>query len=154
LQSGEPSSLTLSADPLPYTPSTSATFTALVPRGAPGRAGTVDVPDATVSVSVPGSSAEYLAIQPATATGVLPAHVTQLKAVPHGTVSCPVVFQVGKDHCEEMVNVTLGQKTGPLEVEFVPPDKTVLNPFLPGDSVTIRARETKGMPISRLPGDR
>jgi len=128
---------------LSVTPSSPASFTAVVREILPdGRE--VEVPDASVSVTVPSLAAGFLSIRPETATGTLSATVTQLKDGARDPVSCPVVFRVGKDHYDDAVMVTVGKKQGPLEIEFVPPDKTALNPFLPGDSVTLRARVQSG----------
>ena len=128
---------------LSVTPSSPASFTAVVREILPdGRE--VEVPDASVSVTVPSLSTGFLSIRPETATGTLSATVTQLKDGARDPVSCPVVFRVGKDHYEDAVVVTGGKKQGPLEIEFVPPDKTSLNPFLPGDSITLRARVQSG----------
>lgn len=125
------------------TPSAPVSFTALV-REVLLDGQEVEVPDASVSVTVPASAAGFLSIRPEAATGTLSATITQLKAGARDQVSCPVSFQVGKDQYDDTLTVSIGQKTGLLEVEFVPPDKTALNPFLPGDSVTLRARVQLG----------
>jgi hypothetical protein len=131
---------------LSVSPTAPASFTALVREVLPDGQ-EVDVPDASVSVTVPSSAAGILSISPLNATGTLSATVTQQKAGAVSMVSCPVSFQVGKDHYDDAVMVTVGKKAGPLEIEFVPPDKTALNPFLHGDSVTLRARVQSGTAV-------
>ncbi len=124
-------------------PSSPASFSALVREVLPDGQ-EVDIPGATVTVSVPSSAVGVLSISPLNATGTLSATVTQQKAGTASIISCPVSFQVGKDHYDDAVIVTVGQKAGPLEVDFVPPEKDAINPFLPGDSVTLRARVQSG----------
>ena len=116
-----------------------ASFTALV-REVREDGREADVPDSSVSVTLPGSAAGHISLQPQTATGTLNATVSLLKAGMEGAVTCPVVFEVGKERFEDAVTVKTGTHSGPLEAEFVPTEKTTINPFLPSDSVTIRAR--------------
>jgi len=124
---------------LSVSPSSPATFTALVREVLPDGQ-EVDVPGATVSISAPSSAAGILSIHPGNATGTLSATVTQQKAGAASRVTCPVSFQVGKDHYDDALTVFIGQKAGRIEMEFVPPEKNAINPYLTGDSVTIRAR--------------
>jgi hypothetical protein len=124
-------------------PSAPASFTALVREVLPDGQ-EVEIPDAAISVTVPASATGLLSVQPETVTGTLTATVTQLKAGAVDTVSCPVSFQVGKDRYDDAVTIFVGKRTGPLEVEFIPPEKNTLNPFLAGDSVTLRARVSSG----------
>ena len=128
---------------LTVSPSSPASFTALVREMLPDGQ-EVDVPGATISISVPSSAAGILSISPMNATGTLAATVTQGKDAALATFSCPVSFQVGKDRYDDAVTVSVGQKAGPLEIEFVPPEKTAINPFIAADSVTIRARVSSG----------
>ncbi|MDD1715546.1 MAG: hypothetical protein LUQ01_00960 [Methanolinea sp.] len=117
-----------------------ASFTATL-RAVDSKGIETDVPDAVISVSVPSDVGEVLTASPLTATGTLASTISVTKARMAMTVSCPVVFMVGKDQYEDTVRVLIGlQEPGTLEVVFDPEDKTIINPFIGNDTVTLKAR--------------
>lgn len=124
---------------LAVAPAHPSSFAALVREILPDGQET-DVPDASIEVTIPASATEILSIQPVSAIGRLSATVTQKKAGSPDPVRCPVVFQVGNDRHEDAVTITPGRREGILEVEFSPPEKNSVNPYLASDSVILRAR--------------